>query len=102
VIVMTKRKPRPPIRYERPYDGTLKIVTSPFSISPRRGPGRPPGPSPRSLANAEDAADYALRQQAKRPHVKESPLVDEAAAKFHVSPPRVRKALKALKALKNK
>jgi hypothetical protein len=101
VIVMTKRIPRALLYHDRPYDGTLKIVMSPFSdIPPRREPGRPPGPSLKSLDKAKRAAAYVLEQRAKRPNAKETTLIAEATGKlgeFHVSPPRVREALKALR-----
>lgn len=90
---------RPPIRYERP-DGALKIVMPFGKIPPRREPGRPPGPSPKSLAEAKKAAACVLRQQAKRPNARETTLINEAVGKlgeFHVSPRRVREALKALR-----
>jgi hypothetical protein len=103
VIVMRERKPpRPPIfkpRYGAEESPMIVTWVSPRDPS-RKGPGRPAGPSPRSLANAERAADYVLRQQAKRPSAKETTLIDEAVGKlgeFHVSPGRVRAALKAMK-----
>ncbi|HEY8124628.1 MAG TPA: hypothetical protein VIF88_04310 [Methylocystis sp.] len=89
---------RPPLRWkDERHDGTFKIVAPFGEITPRREPGRPPGPSPKSLDKAERAAAYVLEQQAKRPNARATPLIDHAAADFHVSPPRVREALKALR-----
>jgi hypothetical protein len=88
---MSKRKPRQsafiPFTEE---PGVTSVITW---ISPRdpscRGPGRPP--NPKAFANA---VDYVLRQQAKRPNAKITPLSQEAADEFHVSAQRVREAVK--------
>jgi hypothetical protein len=93
-------KPRPTGFISDYEDGPHMVITEAWSDPSYRGPGRPPGPSPRSRANAEAAAASVLSQQAKRPNAKETTLIAEAVGKhgeFHVSPPRVREALKALR-----
>jgi hypothetical protein len=83
-------KPRPTGFISDYEDGPPMVVTwtSPRDPS-RRGPGRPP--NSKALA---DAVDYVLRQQANRPNAKLTPLAQEAADEFHVSPGRVREAVK--------
>jgi hypothetical protein len=92
-------KPRPTAFI--PWKGESPVVITEVWRDPSyRGPGRPPGPSPKSLAEAKKAAAYVLEQQAKRPNAKETTLINEAVGKlgeFQVSPGRVREALKALK-----
>jgi hypothetical protein len=61
--------------------------------SPRDPACKPPGWPPNRQA-FKDAIDYVLRQQAKRPNAKVTPLSIEAAEKFHVSAGRVREAVK--------
>lgn len=90
-------KPRPTGFIPWPADEPPLVITGAWRDPSYRPPGRPTGPSPKSLAKAERAAASVMAQKAKQPNTKETPLSDYAAAEFHVSPRLVRAALKALK-----